>query len=867
MSTMTTLIHRFFAFLRWVFRRPRVEEDLRSDVREYIEMFVADRMSEGMDRDQALRLARMEIGGVEQTKERVRAIAPGMFVQTFFKDVQYAVRMLSRKPAFTAVAVLSLGVGITATTTMFSVVNGVLLRPLPYDDAERLVLVPGSHDIPDDGSPPIYAPPAVDWPVQNHIFEGVALRTIARRVLMDDLGARPIMGESVEPQFMSVLGTRPLLGRDFTAEDAGLPNAIVSYGFWQGRLGGAEDVIGSEIRFEEGTATVIGVMPPRFRSPLSAELWFAMDGPFEGVGTRVARLRPGFTVERAEAELNALIARIDVEYGSNVTRTMQVQSILGREIGGSRNRTQILMLFGSVGLLLLVAVVNVSNLLLCRCVGRQPEIAVRMALGGGRRRLIRQLLTESLVLASLGGLTGVLGTYGAMQAMLTVIPPTFPRLEDIYIDPIVLLFAVVVTLVASIGFGILPAMRGSRFQIQAAMSEGVSRSSESRRHRRVQQTFVGLQVMLATVLLIGAGLFAQSFLNLLGTPLGLDTENVIAADIGVRYRNPSVEASLPVYDQIISRIRLQPGVDTVSFGRSPIDSGTGFLGYVVEGIPEDRIEPRTITTDVSADYFRTLGMNMTSGRAFDDGEKGVVVNEAFVRLYWPEGGALGRRVMLRPGADPNAAWHTIVGVVEDLNHSVMSGFASSTPEIFRPCEFCATLLVKTRPGAEDVGSLIRAQVAAVDPGMPVDNIRSLDAALAANRYWSEPRFRTTLLGAFAGTALVLALSGIYGVAAYTVAARRREFAIRLALGASAGRVVGSALASGALPLLLGLASGLALSATLTRLTSSYLFEVTPMDPYVFSAVTAVFLAVAIAANYIPSRLAASADPMTTLRHE
>ena len=784
-----------------------------------------------------------------------------------FRDVGYAGRMLIRQPAFAAVAVLSLGAAIAASTTMFSVVNGVLLRPLPYEDADRLVIVPGSYTIPDDGMPPIFAPAAVDWPSRNRIFDGVASRSVAPRVLVDDLGARPVIGASVDPDYLSVLGVQPLFGRDFTPEDAGTDNTIISYGFWQGRLGGAEDVIGSEIRFEEGTATVIGLMPPRFRSPMAAEFWFVLEGPPASVGPRVARMLPAYTPERAEAELNALIARIDEEYGSNVTRRAQVQSIVGMESGGSRNRAQILVLFGSVGLLLVIGVVNVSNLLLCRSVSRQPEIAVRKALGGGRPRLIRQLLTESLVLASLGGAIGVLGAYGAMRAMLAVIPPTFPRVEDIYVDRMVLLFAVFVTVAAAIGFGLLPALRASRFRIRSAMHGGAARMTESRSQRRLQQAFVGAQVMLTTILLIGAGLLGRSFLNLLNAPLGLDTEDVIAAEVAVRYRNPTAAASRVFYGQLLDRIRLEPGIEAVGFGRSPVDSGVRYMGYAIEGIPEDRIETRTVTTEVTADYFRILGMEMAEGRAFEDGETGVVVNESLAELYWPNGQAIGRRVRFRSSAQRYTPWHTIVGVVENVNHTVMAGLVSTTPEIFLPCEFCSTLLVKSRPGTSDVGSLVRAQVASLDPGMPVDNIRSLEAALNANRNRAGPRFRTMLLGAFSGTALLLALSGVYGVAAYTVAERKREFAIRRALGASAAGVVRMALVHAATPLVLGVIGGVAASVGLTRLVSSYLFEVTPLDPGVFIVVPTLFVVVAFVANYAPSRRSASIDPMTTLRCE
>ncbi|MBI2149339.1 MAG: ABC transporter permease [Acidobacteria bacterium] len=824
-----------------------------------MEVHIAD----GMTPEEARYAALRAMGGVDRRKEECRDARGINFIDNFVHDLRYAGRILRRSPGYTAIAVITLALGIGGIAAIFSVVNGVLLRPLPYENPERLVFVATGYTGPSGSSNSFLfkAPPAgADWPDRVQLFDGMTW-VLPSAFTMPEADSPVVGAVRVAANYFSVIGARPLMGRDFVEQDAPGGAAILSYPFWRQRLGGDPNILGKALKFSEATLTVVGVMPARFRAPFfaTAEFWAIAPKP-STADLWFGRLKPGFTATQAEMGVRGILKQVGQEYPASAARDVVIRELLP---GTAANRRLLLILSVSVGFILLMAVINVANLMLSRTVTRHREIAIRAAIGAGRRRLVRQLLTESLLLASMGGSLGLAACYAGMRLIVRTIPQTFPRIHEIYMDPAVVAFVLLTTLLTSVGFGILPAFASSRPDLQNTLKDGARNASESRRNRWLRQALVTAEIGLATVLLIGAALTGKSFWKLINVPLGMETENVIAATLRLpqsRYRTETERTGL--YGDLLERLKRYPEVESVSLARNlPVESGFRNPTLIIESSSSQ--SERTISWEVTPDYFRTLRMSLIDGRPFVDGEQAAVVNDTLARKYWPASNPIGKRIKL--GVDTAQPWLTIVGVVRD--EGLFEFGMQRRPQVFVPCAQCSILLVKVHNPSTDIGRTIRRELSALDANVLITNIQTMDESLSANYRVVDSRFRTTLFLAFAGAGLLLAFAGVYGVTSYSAAQRTQEVGIRMALGATRGNVLSMMMRQSLATLVAGMSAGLLGASAMTGLLRGYLFEVEPTDPAVFIGAPILLTLAAFAANFIPAQRASRVDPMAALHME
>lgn len=780
------------------------------------------------------------------------------------QDLSYAARLLVRNPAFSVAAILTLAIGIGGVTSIFSVVHGVMLRPLPYGDPEGLVEVSvNPTSLPTSRGARI--PPEADWPFRQRVFEEVLEYRTVTTFLVGQGEPEIQFVPRVPVTFLDFLRVQPLLGRGFVAEDASDPPtvALISYGFWRERLGGDPNVLGTEIRTERATLTIVGVMPPGFSfEPIGdspVDLWIPRaPGGARGFAT-VARLAPGVTVEAAAAELTGIVTTLESEYPGSAQREVRVTGLLDATIGA--DWSLVLMLFlGAVGFVLVIAVANTANLMLARGVGREREIAIRSAIGSTRCRLIRQLLVESVLLSLLGGVLSVGIAFWALRVIVAALPPGFPRVQDIAIDGEVLGGTLAMVLLAGIAFGIGPALSFSAPALDRALKEGSGRTTDSGWHRRFRSALVAGEVALATILLIGGLLLARSFVQLMGTPLGMEIENVVSATVttpAVRYDANRRRALL---GDLAERLRSRP--DVVAVSQSNLRGmGVGSdLKFTIGDEAAASIDGVTSVLEGGPEIFQVLGIGLTSGRAFREAEvTAVVVTESFVDRYFPGQDPLGRRIGL--GGD----LATIVGVSRDFRQSGPT--EEPVPTVIMPSEtFVMSLLVKVRGDPRALMDGIRSEVRGRDPALVLSQT-TLEDSLYALDAVSQPRFRTAVLGAFAAIALLLALVGIASVTAYSAARRGREVGIRIALGGTRTGIRRMMLAQAMTPVLIGVLVGIIGASALTGLISSYLYEVGPADPAVFAAASLALLLTATVAAWLPLRRSTAAEPMVALHHE
>lgn len=777
------------------------------------------------------------------------------------QDLRYAARLFARNPAYTVAAVLTLAIGIGGVTAIFSVVNGVMLRPLPYGDPERLVDVRVRREGP---PPPVGSriPAEADWPSRQRVFEDI-LEYRSTTTMIEGLGEPELQYVPFVPvDFLDFLDVHPWLGRSFVAEDATDPPsvALMSYGFWMERFGGNANALGTEIRTNHGIISVVGIMPPGFTfQPIGedpADFWIpALPRGPAGFAT-VARLRPGVRVEDAQAELAGIVRALEAEYPGSGTRTAQVAGLLDATVGADWGAV-LMLFFGAVGFVLLIAVANTANLTLARGVGREREIAIRSAIGSTRTRLVRQLLAESVFLSFVGGALGVVLAFWTTRLIVAALPPGFPRIQDIGIDGTVLAFTMAIVLLTGIAFGIGPALSLSSIRPDAALREAGRSASDSGWRHRFRSALVAGEVALATILLIGGLLLGRSLVELMGTPLGIDIDNVVSATMifpAYRYDSNTYQAFL---EELAERLRARP--DVVAASLSTV-RGMGFGGQRNLGFNEDEPFSRDdwihfIQGD--AHIFPVLGIALTSGRRFrDDEENAVVVTESLAERYFPGQDPLGRRIGVE------GEW-TIVGVARDFRHS---GPASEpVPTAIAP-GFLWSVLVKFRGDPSVLMNDIRSEVRTRDPDLVLEMV-TLGDSLYALEQVSQPRFRTAILSGFAGVALVLSLVGISSVTAFSAARRSHELGIRIALGGTRARIRSTMLAQAMRPVIAGLVIGIAGAFALTRLISSYLYEVSPADPTVFTAAALLLLLAATVATWIPLHRSTTIEPMEALRYE
>jgi putative ABC transport system permease protein len=891
---------RFFAalrtFLAFVLHRSQVEREMEDELRAHLERRADDLEHQGLSRAEAERQARLEFGGYERYKEECREALGSRLLGELIADLRYGLRVLRRNPGFAATAILTLALGIGATTAIFSVVDTVMLKPLPFPTADRLVRVMSVFASTGTGSGEASYPDFMDWRARNHVFDGLAVFRTNDFTLVGPPEPLHLQGAVVSAQLFSLLGVTPTLGRAFLPEEdnpataSGASPVILSYALWERQFSSDASVLGTTIQLGDRAFTVVGVMPQTFQFPIQAEpieLWttIALDargGVNAMTGQRgahyldvVALLKAGVRLPQAQAEMAAITSALNLEHPENKPRTVRIVPEIQRLVGPLR--APLLVLLGAVGCVLLIVCVNVANLLLARATGRHKEMAVRAALGAGRRRAFRQLLTESVALGLLGGGLGLALALASLRLLVRLIPADVPRLNAIGLDARLLSFAFLISLLAGILFGLAPALRVSKICLTESLKES-GRGSESggRERRGVRDTLVVSEVALATVLLLGAGLLIQSFLRLTRVKPGFDPHRVLTFQLD----SPAgeQEARIPAFFRgVVARLRVLPGVISASAVASLPLTGDNIASSIeIEGEPTPvGSRPQADFNAVEPNYFRTLGIALVAGRDFteqDDSKSGpvVIVNHALARRFFPNQNPIGKHV--RPGigngyGPGEPPMREIVGVIGDVKQSGLD--AQAAPEVYAPLAQSPFgtmfLVVRTVNDPRGMVEPARRQVASLDKTVPIYHVQTLDQYFAQSA--AGARFIALLLGGFAGLALLLACLGIYGVISYVVVQRTHEIGIRMAMGAQKEDVLRMVIGQGLAPALAGLAIGIAAALRLTRLLSSLLYGVAPGDPLTFIAVALILTGVALMASYIPARRATKVDPMVALRYE
>ena len=809
-------------------------------------------------------------------------------METILQDIRYGLRVLLRRPAFTIVAVATLALGIGANTAIFSVVNAVLLRTLPYHEPERLVALwetSSQHDQEVNNRNEVAMGNFLDWRTQQSAFDEIAALTYANVNLTGVAEPERIQGAVVTTNLFSLLGVQPGTGRGFLAEEEKPESprtVIVSNELWQRRFGSDPDLVGKTLTLNGNQVTVVGIMPPafEFEFPITrqVEMWLPMRIAASNTDRQshylyvVGRLSRGVSVEQAQAGMNVLISQLQQQYPkTNSDRGANVVPLHQQLVGNVQPYLRVL--FAAVGFVLLIACANVASLLLARVTARHKEVAIRMAIGASRWRVIRQLLTESILLSTLGGVAGLLLAYWETDLLVALTPPDVPRLGEIGLHGPVFAWTLGISIITGVLFGLAPALGASKPDLNESLKEG-GRSIAGPGRSRMRNLLVVSEIALALILLIGAGLMIKSFARLQHVSPGFDPKNLMTMNISLprqKYRENQQISSF--FDQLLERVRSVPGVETVGgIDPLPMSGSDGTTGFVVEGAPPRAVgdRPEVGERTITPDYFLTMRIPLLKGRAFnerdrEDAPRAVIVNQALANRFWPNEEAIGKRLGFR-SADPQL-WHEVVGIVGNVKHRRLD--ADPKPELYFPYSQYPgnfmTLVARTSADPLNAIPAIRNQVLALDPDQPVFDIKTMDERLSKSVAVS--RFIMFLLGVFAALATLLAAVGIYGLMAYTVSQRTHEIGVRMALGAGAADVVSLVLKQGLKLVLAGVGIGVAGSLALTRLMESLLFEVSATDPLTFALISAVLTGVALAACFVPARRATRVDPMIALRYE
>ncbi len=806
-------------------------------------------------------------------------------------DLNFAFRQLLKSPGFTAVAVLTLALGIGANTAIFSVINGVLLRPLPYRDPDRLVTVCQSSI--KRGFSQVLVTPATlrDWREQNLVFEELGGQIYESVNLTGIERPEHVHAAWTTANYFSVFGVPPLMGRTFIAEDnpPGHRVVVLSHGLWVRSFGGDRRVIGKSITLNGLNYVVVGVMPPDFRiyqpaavfglptGDVQPQLWVPHPGSMTERTNHFflafARLKAGVTAAQAQSELCTISERLSQEWPSQKDWGASVQPLNEQIVGGSRPALRLLL--GAVAFVLLIACANVANLSLARSVARRKEFAVRSALGAARSRLVHQLLVESTTLAVLGGGLGVLLARWGLAGLMALQPASLPRLDEIRLDGSVLSFTLLVSLFTGLMFGLAPAIHASKPDLNEALKEGGHGCAEGRHRQRVRAILVVAEVALAMMLLAGAGLMINSFVRFSRINPGFEPEQLVTFDFslsGGAYAEDSQRISL--VRQLRDRVQAKPGIGSVAtvYGLPFGTMLNAVVGAIIDGRPESesRARARAALRVVSSDYFRTMGVPLLAGRAFSDeldtlnSPPALIINETFARKYFPGEDPVGRRIQL---FTLSSNWHEIVGVIKDVKLTGLD--APATPEVYQSDlqsgVWMFSLVVRSTLPLREIEKMVRAEAAALDKELPTFNVRTMEQAISTSV--APRRFIMMLIGLFAALALMLTAVGIYGVVSFSVSQQTREIGIRIALGAPRRSVLGHVLRQGTVVALVGIAIGLAGSFGLTRLIANQLFGVSATDPTTFVIVATLLMLVTLTACYLPACRATKVDPMAALRHE
>jgi putative ABC transport system permease protein len=865
-------------------------EELDQDIRAHIEIETRDNIERGMTPDEAHYAALRKFGNVTRVQEEAREVWSLVWLEQMWQDVRYAARMLRKSPGFTAVAVLTLALGIGANTAIFSVVYAILLRPLPYADPGQLVVIFQSkpqEQVPFTG---INYVNFAECRAQSHAFAEMAANQ-AHQLTLTGVGEPSVLTTTVvTPEIFSLLQAQPLLGRTFLPEDGKRGAALVvilSENLWRSQFGSDPSLVGRSISLDKRSFTVVGIMPASFHSLLLTaheDIWIPLSqdplfGPWmsrlSGHWLRViGRLKPGVSLAQAQAEMNTMSAALANEDPAD-NAGWQIRVVPLQEDIVGKSRPALLVLLAAVGLVLLIACVNIANLLLSRASSRAREIALRIALGAGRKRIVRQLLTESTVLGLLGGIAGIVLAYWGVHALGSLLPADLPRVQTIRVDGWVLGFALLLSFVASFIFGLAPSVFAADSSLQRGLKESAGHSGESGGQRSARGFLAATEIALATVLLVAAGLLMRSFTMLTSVNPGFNAEHVVKADISLpqfQYSTPQQWAAFS--NALLDRIQVEPGLrDAAMVVPLPLDEGNVNLAFQIVGNPP--LPPGvSVTADfssVSPDYFHLMEIPLLRGRVFGAQDSAAaprvtVISETMARQFFPNQDPLGKQLIFGFPPDGDAA-REIVGVVGDVRDTSLSEMPGPMMYVpFAQAPFWGgQLVVRSTLGSSSVAASIRKVTHDIDKDLPVTDIATLPETLDASV--AQPRFRTLLVGLFGLIALLLAAVGIFGVISYSVSRRSHEIGIRVALGATPANVLQLILGESAKLVLLGLALGVPAALALTRFLASLLFEVHPADPLTFIGVAALLSAVALIACYVPAKRAMRVDPMVALRYE
>jgi predicted permease len=880
------MLNGLFFRLRSVFRSQTVESETEAELRFHREHQIEKYLRTGMTRDDALRQARLDFGGLPQIREECREARGVSLFESLVQDLRYGWRTLLKSPAFAAAALFTLALGIGANTAIFSVVYGILLRPLPFRDASRLVLL--NETTPRVGTVSVSYPNFLDWRVQSRAFSEMAAVKAVGFNMSGTAKPENIGGLAVSPGFLPMMGIRPVIGRGFAPgeEKAGTaPVVLLSFALWQSHFGGSPEALGQTIRLNRRIFTIIGVLPPGFRwvdrcdilEP--AGVWAtnheaAADRGERGDLAVVGRLAPGVRIERARVEMEGIASRLASTYPEDNQFGVNLQPLRERFSGDMR--PAVLVLLGAAVFVLLVACANVANLFLMRGAVRAREMSLRLAIGASRGRIVRQVLTESFLVALLGGVAGVGLAMAGIYAIARWTPPETLAGASIDMNRTVLLFSAGLVVLSMFVFGLAPALHSTRGDIHSGLKQG-GKATTSGARSRLRGLLAATEVALALILMVGAGLMMKSLYRLLAVDPGIRAEHVLKLEMSLRTAQyEKDQAVLNFWQQALDKVRALPGVESVAVGTAiPLTDDHSRSDITVEGmpLPEPGKAPHPDEHIVSPEYEKTLGVRLLRGRGFTDGDREnappvAMVNATLAQRLFPGADPVGKRFAFgRMGATGGHKWITIVGVLADTK---MYGLANPARlEVYLPFRQVPsnemTLLVKSRQDLTALVAPVRAVIASIDKEQPVFGIATMQEVV--NTSTSMRRVTLILLEVFSGLALLLASIGIYGVVSYSVAQRAREIGVRVALGARRGDVLRLVLAHGGRISAAGLVIGGGASLGLTRLLAKLLYSVSAIDPATLAGAAFVLALVSMLACYIPARRALKVDPLVALRHE
>ena len=861
-------------------RRQRMMEDLDQDIRNFIERETQDNIERGMSPEEARYAALRKFGNVARVEEETWEMWSFAWLERLWQDLRFGLRMLRKNPAFTAVAVATLALGIGANTAIFTVLDAVLLRPLPFPDAGRVVWV--TELMPQSGRDTVLTPEYAAWEKGQNVFDRLGAFSVTRGINLA-AGTRPerILAGHVTQNFFSVLGIEPALGRTFLPREEQPGNnhtAVLSYDLWQGHFNSDQNILGKAITLDGVSHTVVGVMPRRFFHPGSAGVgvWLpdALSPESERPGMRmgivsvIGRLKPGVSVGGAQAALEVIARHMDNQYPPPWSRyhagahakVVPLRNWLTRDV-----RPALYVMLGAVALVLLIACSNVANLLLARAVSREKEIAVRVAIGAGRSRLVRQMLTESTLLAVCGSALGLLLVPLLTTILRSYVPESLPGHLGLNFQVLGLTAACAVA--TGFLFGLAPVFAASKLRLTDSLKESAGHFGESKTHRRLRSGLLVAQLGLSMVLLAGAGLLMRSFLLLLKVNSGIDAHNVLTAQVWLTPENIYNQVrQKEFFEQVLERARMIPGVQFAGATTEMPFTMFNALGNGLRGEGQSESDALYCPAIVAPDYFRAIGIKLLSGRFFSEGDTAgtppvVILDQSLARALFPRQDAVGRRIRM------DNSWQTVVGVVADTHHLGLS--EKVTPELYTsylqgPSGFMFIVL-RTSSDPSSYVAALRNAVLATDNSLPLADVKTMEERVGESM--STRRERLLLLGTFATLALLIAASGVYGVTAYSVTRRTHEIGVRLAMGAQRQHIMGMMMAQGMRTILLGIGVGLGGALALSRGLKSFLYNTPATDPLTFGIVSFLLVGIACLAVYIPARRATMVDPIVALKYE